>query len=58
MIKSMGCGSDDVSCKPNVDCEWNDCSTICDGLHHHFRYVALQGSGHGKFCTGVADEET
>ena len=36
--------------------EWNDCSATCDGLRRRSRHVALQGSGHGKFCTGVADE--
>ena len=36
--------------------EWNDCSTTCDGLHHRSCHVALQGSGHGKFCIGVAGE--
>ena len=41
--------NDDVSCQPNVDCEWNGC-------RHRSRYVALHGSGHGKLCAGVADE--
>ena len=60
--QEYGVCSDDVSCQPNVDCEWgeryewNDCSTTCDGLRHHFRHVALQGSSHGEFCTGVADK--
>ena len=57
-----GARCDDVSCQPNVDCEWgewhewNDCSATCHGLRHRSRHVALQGSGHGKFCTCVADE--
>ena len=54
--QEYGVCSDDVSCQPNVDCEWNNCSATCDGLRHRSRYVALQGSGRGKFCTGVADE--
>ena len=60
--QEYGVCSDDVSCQPNVDCEWgewhewNDCSTTCDGLRHRFRHLALQGSRHGKFCTGVSDE--
>ena len=54
--------NDNISCQPNVDCEsrewheWNGCSATCDGLRHRSRHIALQGSGHGKFCTGVADE--
>lgn len=54
--------NDDVSCQPNVDCEWrewqewNGCSATCDGLRHRSRHIAVQGSGHGKFCTGAADE--
>ena len=36
--------------------EWNGCSATCDGLRHRSRHIALQGSGHGKFCIGVADE--
>ena len=60
--QEYGVCSDDVSCQPNVDCEWggwhewNDCSATCDGLRHRSRHVALQGSGHGKIYTGVADE--
>ena len=57
-----GVCSDDISCQLNVDCEWgewhewNGCSATCDELRHRSRHVASQGSGHGKFSTGVADE--
>ena len=60
--QEYGVYSEDVSCQPNVDCEWgewhewNGCSATCDGLRHRSRHVALQGSGYGKFCAGVADE--
>jgi len=48
----------DVSCEPNVDCQfsewgaWSDCTKDCNGVKRRSRRITVHGKGQGKFCIG------